>query len=272
MGNQVRWTVLKHFGTVGRIVHRAGTRIPGNVPVDLILQAFALVMPATSRHFIRMIALSKTGSCRAIARFGLVGIAACFAILTAAGLRGAVSGAQTTPIDEPTFAEIPKASGYLTEGLAAGWLRAEVQASSANEHIPAFWSQCVYSGKGVKDRQTGFVFKFMVWDLFDVKKLDPMQLDFHAGFASGGEPPLEKLKDLGKISFVLEKRNRTTLLVITGIQGPPDGARRPTELVASYYLSDPETSHEVRLEKLVAEARRELNEWLALGGADTPVP
>lgn len=166
-------------------------------------------------------------------------------------------------VDEPRFAEIPEACAYLTEELARGLLRAErVGASYANSHWPTFMSNCEYSGQGVSGRKVGFTFKFMVYDMFDVERLDPLQLEFNTGFASGGISPVGKIDDLGKQSFVMEQRNRTTLLVITGIQGPLDGVQRPSEFIASYYLEDPDTAHAEKLDKLLAQARRHLEEWL----------
>lgn len=168
----------------------------------------------------------------------------------------------TSGMPEPYFAEIPNACDYLSESLARNLMRVEkVRAGAANEHIPTFWSQCTYSGKGVAGRNAGFVFKFMLYELFDVARLEPAQLDFNASFAGGGEPPVDKLPDLGKTAFVFEKGDRTTLMVITGIQGPPDGARRPTEFIANYYLADPDTPHAARLAKLTALAREHLQEW-----------
>lgn len=170
---------------------------------------------------------------------------------------------KSATIDEPRFAEVPKAEAHLTEQLASGLLRAKVRPGPANEHIPTFWSQCLYSGVGVRSREVHFVFKFMVWEQFDVAGLDPQQLLFNVTFAMSNTPPVDRLDDLGKATFVYEKQHASMLLMITGIQGPPDGAGRPTELIATYRLSDPETPHKERVEKLVTEARRNLAEWLA---------
>lgn len=168
---------------------------------------------------------------------------------------------------EPRFAELPDACGYLTEQLASGWLRAKVRPGPANEHIPTFWSQCVYSGQGVRGRQVGFVFKFMLFELFDVEKLDTDQLRFNATFVAGGTPPLEMLDAPGKIAFTFEKKDQSILLMVTGIQGPPDGAGTATEFVAMYHLSDPDTPHAERIERLIGEARRHIEEWRARADA-----
>lgn len=166
-------------------------------------------------------------------------------------------------VDEPKFATIPNACEYLTQDLAVGMLRMDwVQASSANTHMPTFMSNCDYFGQGVIGRKVGFTFKFMVYDVFDVERLDPMQLEFNVSFAGGGKPAVDTIDDLGKKSFVFEDRNRTTLIVITGIQGPLDGALRPSEFIALYYLEIPDVPYAEKRDQLVAQARRHLDEWL----------
>jgi hypothetical protein len=200
---------------------------------------------------------------RRVVRRWIAGIALGGGLLCAPSLPGAEKSKAPSTITEPVFPEIPNACGYLSAELAANLVRARVRPGPANEHIPTFWSQCVYTGQGVIRRQVGFVFKFMLWDLFDVAGLAPEQLNFNATFVVGNIPPLEKRTDLGKVAFVYEKQGRTTLLVVTGFQGPPDGAKRPTEFVATYYLSDPDTPHDVRLAKLVEQARKHMEEWRA---------
>jgi hypothetical protein len=196
-------------------------------------------------------------------RFWSVAGTACILLLAGAPASLAAQNNDFPTVTEPMFAEIPEACGYLTEELAEGLLRAEVGAGAANEHLPKIWSQCTYSGKGVVGRQVSFVFKFMLWTLFDVESLDPELLKFNVTFVMGGVPPSEKLTDLGKVAFTYEKKiqHRTMLLVVTGFQGPPDGIGRPSEFIASYQLADPETPHEERLEKLLAQARRHMAEW-----------
>jgi hypothetical protein len=177
---------------------------------------------------------------------------------------GDLAFSQSPDVDEPFMAEIPNACGYLTEDLATSVLRAPVKQGYAKDHIPNFWSQCHYTGKGVVGRKISFVFKFMLFDLTDVKKLEPMQLNFNASFATGGIPPTETLKDLGKISFVFKDRDLTTIMMVTGIQGPLDGAKRPSELIATYQFSDPDTPHEQRRDELLVHARKQLEEWLGM--------
>jgi len=165
---------------------------------------------------------------------------------------------------EPLMLEIPDACAYLTEPLARNTLRADrVQASVANERIPTFYSQCTYSGVGVVGRSVSFFFKFMIYDLYDVTKLDDAQLTFNITFTGGGEPPVEQLQNLGKLSYAFDARDTTRLLVVAGIEGPPDGAGRPTELTAIYELADPDVPYPERLAKLRAFAERHLAEWLA---------
>ena len=129
--------------------------------------------------------------------------------------------AQADP-DEPILPEIPDACSYLTEAAARGFLDVEaVSPSAANEHIPTFWSQCIYGGRGASGGEVGFVFKFMVWDLFDTA-LDPIQLNFNAQFTGGGVAPSTTLDDPGKVTFTFEDGDRTTVMLVTGIQGPHD--------------------------------------------------
>jgi hypothetical protein len=172
------------------------------------------------------------------------------------------SAAQTRP-NEPAMAEIPDACSYLQESTARSLLRVErVRPGPANEHIPTFWSQCTYSGEG--RREVGFVFKFMAWDLFDTGSLDPVALNFNAQFAAGGVPPSATKDDLGKVSFTFEDRDRSSVMMVTGIQGPADGAGRPSALVATYYLADPDRPHQEKLLELLDVARRHVAEWLAI--------
>jgi len=181
----------------------------------------------------------------------------------AAAVASAPSGV-TGQTGEPLMLEIPDACAYLTEPVARNTLRADrVQASSANERIPTFYSQCTYSGVGVVGRTVSFVFKFMIYDLYDVEKLDDAQLTFNITFTGGGQPPVERLQNLGKLSYAFDDRDRTRLLVVAGIEGPPDGAGRPTELTAIYELADPDVPYPERLAKLRAFAERHLTEWLA---------
>ena len=175
----------------------------------------------------------------------------------------AVAGTQPA---EPLFPELPNACGapHLTEPKARGLLGAErVKPSVANEHLPELQSQCIYSAKDEPPRQLGFVYKFMLADMFDVDELDPLQLQFNATFASGGAELIQTLDDLGDRAFVFLKGDRTTLLVITGIRGPngPDG--RPTAFIANYYLDHPGLSQERRTDLLIEQARLDLSVWSA---------
>jgi len=189
----------------------------------------------------------------------IAGLAMLCALLTPAGAHGAD--------DTKYFAELPLACGLLDERLASAWLRARVDPRN-DEHIPTFSSQCIYSGRGVVSREVRFLFKFMLNELLDVATLIPEQLHFNATFAANGVPPAARLDDLGRVSFAYQRDVLTMLLVVTGIRGPDDGAGRPTVFVAAYHLSDPETSHPARLDKLVGTARDHLAQWL---GAAAPL-
>jgi hypothetical protein len=136
-----------------------------------------------------------------------------------------------------------------------------VQKGGGDEHIDDLWSQCRYSNIVAPNKTVGFIFKFMLYDLYDVDNLSPMQLTFNATFTAGGQEPTQTIHDLGKISWVFLTGGAMTLMVVTGIQGPPDGAARPREFVASYYLDDPERSHASRLAVLRETAERHLAEW-----------
>ena len=167
-----------------------------------------------------------------------------------------------TPENEPQLLEIPNASSYLTEEVPFNLLRAEkVRASAGNEHIPNFWSQCIYSGSGQHGRKAGFTFKFMVWELFDLANLRPEQLEFNVHFTSGGLPVVGSMGTPGKATFVFEKEDLTVVMMVSGIRGPKDGAGRDTELVATYQLMDPSISHQSRLDKLLSHATRHYQEW-----------
>lgn len=174
------------------------------------------------------------------------------------------SGGPDPSIDEPFIEEVPKACNYLTRELAVTWVRDEdVQNNtSADMHVPNLQSLCMYTAIHAAERDARIQFKFHLYDFFDVEKLAPMQLLFHATFLGGGNEPQDTMYDLGKISFVYDLANDvTSLLVVTGMQGPPDGAGRPMEFTASYYLRDPGRTHEDRLVLLLEEARENLESW-----------
>jgi hypothetical protein len=62
------------------------------------------------------------------------------------------------------FDELPPSCDYLTETLAESVLQATVRPSPANEHIPAFLSQCAWSGQGVAGRAIQHTFTFDTGD------------------------------------------------------------------------------------------------------------
>ena len=164
----------------------------------------------------------------------------------------------------PVINTVPNACAtpHLTEQKAEQLLRSAVRPLAANEHIPNFWSQCIYRSKTVAARDIGFVYKFMVAEMFDVHTLTAEQLQFNATFAAGNATFSQVIDDLGDRSFVFKSDKRTTLLVITGIAGPNDGADRPSLLIANYYLQDTEMTHSERQALLTAEAREDLADWL----------
>lgn len=167
-------------------------------------------------------------------------------------------------IHEPYFDEIPDSCmrPYLTEATAGRLMNAQrIQEGSANEHIVNLWSQCTYHSIGAPIKTVRFVFKFMLYELFDVDKLSTSQLRLNATFAASGNQPTQQIDDLGKVSFVFQVADSTILMVVTGIQGPPDGAGRPMEFIANYYLDDPEQSHATRLVELIEEAEEDLELW-----------
>ncbi len=162
------------------------------------------------------------------------------------------------------FLELPNAcaSPYLTEAKAARLLGADrVKPSAANEHIPTFASQCIYSARSGPARQVGFNYKFMLSEMFDVDTVEMQQLQFNATFASGGTALKETLPDIGDLAFIFDERDRSSLLVITGIKGPRSFPDRPTEFIANYYIKHPELTPEQRQALLIEEALRDLQEW-----------
>lgn len=176
-----------------------------------------------------------------------------------------VLGAFCMPVpasdEQPLFPEVPNACSYLTEELASRVLQAPVKPSVANEHIPTIWSQCIYTGRGVRRRQIKYQWKFMPWEMFDVDNLHPIQLEFNVKFAASGQPPVDRLDDLGKASFVFDDRDRSVLLVITGIRGPDNAAQSPTALIATYTLLYEGLPHDARIAVLLEQARLHLREW-----------
>jgi hypothetical protein len=171
-------------------------------------------------------------------------------------------GGPAPGIDEPYVDEVPDACRYLTE-VQAGRLTntGRIQKGAVDEHIGNLWSRCSYTSVKAPFKTIGYGFKFMLYDMFDVEKLSPDQLMASALFAAGGQPPSQRIDGLGKVSFVFEAGKATVLMVVTGIQGPADGASRPRELVATYQLEDPDRSHVTRLADLRAQAEQHLEEW-----------
>lgn len=165
--------------------------------------------------------------------------------------------------DEPRLSQVPEACAYLTEHVASEVLGVEVEPSAANEWIPTFYSQCIYTGVSDAPKHVRFGFKLMPFDLFDLGTLGGEAVELNARLAASGIEPAARIDDAGKVSFSYESRDLTMLLMVTGIQGPPDSVGRPTELVATYELSDPDATHQEKLEELLAFARAQLSGWLS---------
>jgi len=164
---------------------------------------------------------------------------------------------------DPDFDEIPDACGIRPEfeGEDAP-LAGEPRPNDPRiEHIPSLQSHCVFGYGPGSDRTLGFLFKFMPLEMFDVDKLDPMQLTFNATFVSGGVAPSQTLNDLGRKAFVYADGKRTSLSVITGLSGPPDFAGRARTFLALYYLEDGEETHPERLALIRRIAERHVADW-----------
>ncbi|MGI9328993.1 MAG: hypothetical protein ACR2PZ_27495 [Pseudomonadales bacterium] len=165
---------------------------------------------------------------------------------------------------EPHLLIIPETCSYLTEDLGLALMSvAKSKISHANFHMPNFWSQCIHSGHGVVRRKVSFIFKFMVWDMFDVDNLAREQLEFNAHFASGALPLVARLDSPGKATMVFEKEDHSVVMLLTGIRGPHDGAGRDSMLVATYSLTNSALDHAQRTARLLDLATQHYAEWLA---------
>lgn len=178
-----------------------------------------------------------------------------------------VKGGPNPDIDEPYSFGVPDACNYLTADLAHVWAKEDVQPYlGAIEHMPILRSHCAYWGVDDSRSRARIEHKYHLYELFDVDTLRPDQLAFHAAFAAGGHYPESVRHDLGKITFVfqLAEEDRSAITVVTGIQGPPDGAGRPMELLAHYHLREPDRTHEQRLKCLFDLAEKSLDLWFSL--------
>lgn len=161
------------------------------------------------------------------------------------------------------FPEVPNAcpGPYLTEQTAAGLLcSGTVTNHVASEHIPSLESQCIYDA-GSKPGHVGYVFKFMLSDMFDVEKVEEQQLDFNATFANGGAAPDKILLSPGERAYVFFKGDRATLFVITSIKGRKNVTGRSQEFVAQYYLEHSEMDEDAKLGALLIQAERHMRHW-----------
>ncbi|MFV8817730.1 hypothetical protein [Haliea sp. E17] len=156
---------------------------------------------------------------------------------------------------------VPDSCAALTELLARNLLGQEVKSTAATEHLPTFSSACEYSGNGPGGHKVNFTFKFMMQEMFDVAVLPQEQLDFNVMFATGGVPASEKLADPGLVSYVIQDRDRTTLLMLPGISGPDEVLGAPSVLVATFQLKNSDLGPERRRDLLLEEARKLAREW-----------
>jgi hypothetical protein len=166
--------------------------------------------------------------------------------------------------EEPHLPGVPNACDYLKQDLASMWIRDSVRSyEDANEHMPILRSHCAWFAKDDSSKIAKMEHKFHLYELFDVERLNPMQLAFHAAFAAGGHEPERMMTDLGKITFVYEmaEEDRSAISVVTGIQGPPTPTGRPMELLAHYHLRTPDRNHEERLACLFDLAEKSLELW-----------
>jgi hypothetical protein len=162
---------------------------------------------------------------------------------------------------EPRLDEITDACSLLPESLAIEMLGQPVKAVASNEHIPTFHSQCAFSGLDRGGYMISVAFKFMVKEMFDAAALSAEQLDFNAGFATGGQPHDEKLSYPGEATYVFEDGEHTYLLMIPGIDGPDDGAGEASTLIAHYRYDHPERAHAQRRDELMKLAWRHFRLW-----------
>jgi|GEM_PF-2154388 len=167
------------------------------------------------------------------------------------------------PGNKKRIVKLPHAckAPHLSETKAERILATAVKKHVASEHIPTHWSQCIYNRKTGQAGGMGYVYKFMLSDMFDVNRVEPQQLKFNATFASSNAPLTRIIDDLGDKAFIFNTDKRTTLLVITGIGGPKDGANRDREFIANYYLDDKTMSQAERANILIRLAEEDLQTW-----------
>ena len=165
--------------------------------------------------------------------------------------------------EEPRSLGVPNACNYLDPDLASLWLggTAELEIRGA-EHIPDLRSYCSYAHFTNPAKIARIEHKYHVYDLFDVEKLNIMQLAFNAAFAAGGHEPTAIWRDFGKVTFAYQlPPDRSQIMVVTDIQGPPGGDGRPRLLLGHYHLRNVDRTHEQRLECLKVLARESLDLW-----------
>jgi hypothetical protein len=165
---------------------------------------------------------------------------------------------------DPYFPEVPDtcSAPYLTEDKARELLQAPgAQRHVSSDHTPILQSQCIYGAAGGGKGQVGYVFKFMLSDMFDVDRLSAQQIDFNATFANGGTAPEEILASPGRKAFIFRKGDRVTLFVITGIKGRADPVGRSNEFVAQYYIDQPDIDFASKRGALLEQAHLHMRHW-----------
>ena len=173
------------------------------------------------------------------------------------------SGAAGTEIEEARSLGVPNACNYLDQDLASLWVgaTAELEIRGA-EHIPDLRSMCSYAHIRNPAKVARIEHKYHVYELFDVGNLNIMQLSFNAAFAAGGHEPTAIWRDFGKVTFVFElPPDRSQIMVVTDIQGPPGGDGRPRQLLGHYHLRNVDKTHLQRLECLKVLATESLDQW-----------
>jgi hypothetical protein len=182
-----------------------------------------------------------------------------------AAIAASASSGPASGIELPYIAEIPNSCHDLTDTKAASMLQVEsVQGSTSNEHVANLSSTCSFTSTQAPFRTVLYLYKFMPYDMFDSNTLSKQQMVFNATMIGGGHRPYKVIEDLGKFTFLFDSGARTTVMVVTGIQGPMGGGIQAREFLATYYLEDPNRSHEDRLQSLMQVARASLPGWIEM--------
>lgn len=167
-------------------------------------------------------------------------------------------------IDEPYIDDVPNSCTDLTEAKAASLLQVgAVQSSDSNEHVANLSSTCSYTSAQAPFATVFYMYKFFPYEMFDQNKLSKRQMIFNATMLGGGTRPYKVIEDPGNFTFLFETPERTTIMVVTGMQGPMN-ANEPREFIATYYIEDPNKPHEIRLRELLEVAQDNFPEWVSI--------